>query len=331
MDRSARLRHWLADLGIAAEPRPASADASFRRYWRVALPDAGTRIVMDAPPDKEPVGPWLAVQRLLHEAGVAVPRVEAVDAAEGFVLMEDFGDRPYAGNVPLESAHERYAQVLGALATMQALPRPDWLPEYDREKLLAELRLFPEWYLRRHLGVTLTASEETMLERLFEALVARALAQPRVFVHRDYHSRNLMLLDEGRGPGVLDFQDAVWGPITYDAVSLFKDAYVDLTEEFALDLLVRYWQVAKRLGLPIHTEFEAFYTDYEWMGVQRHLKVLGIFARLAHRDGKTRYLDDLPRVRRHLLLASRRYGELAPLRRLLERLHPEELAVGYTF
>ncbi|MDD2408256.1 MAG: phosphotransferase [Tepidiphilus sp.] len=331
MDRFTRLHRWLTDLGIAAEPRPASADASFRRYWRVALPEGGTRIVMDAPPDKEPLGPWLAVQRLLYGAGIAVPRVEAAEAAEGFVLMEDFGDRPYAGNVPPEAAHERYAQALGALAAMQALPRPDWLPEYDREKLLAELRLFPEWYLRRHLGVTLTPREEERLERLFEALVARALAQPQVFVHRDYHSRNLMLLDEDRGPVVLDFQDAVWGPITYDAVSLFKDAYVDLPEEFVLDLLVRYWQVAKRLGLPIHAEFEAFYADYEWMGVQRHLKVLGIFARLAHRNGKTRYLEDLPRVRRHLLLTSRRYGELAPLRRLLERLHPEDLAVGYTF
>lgn len=157
MDRFARLRHWLADLGIAAEPLPASADASFRRYWRVALPEGGTRIVMDAPPDKEPVGPWLAVQRLLYEAGIAVPCVEAVDAAEGFVLMEDFGDRPYAGNVPIESAHERYAQALGTLATLQSLPRPDWLPDYDREKLLTELRLFPEWYLQRHLGVTLNS------------------------------------------------------------------------------------------------------------------------------------------------------------------------------
>jgi len=212
MDRFARLCHWLADLGIAAEPRPASADASFRRYWRVALPEGGTRIVMDAPPEKEPLAPWLAVQRLLYGAGITVPRLESVDAAEGFVLMEDFGDRPYAGNVSPESAHERYAQALGVLAAMQALTRPDWLPEYDREKLLAELRLFPEWYLRRHLGVTLAPSEEAMLERLFEALVARALAQPRVFVHRDYHGRNLMLLDDGRGPGVLDFQDAVWAP-----------------------------------------------------------------------------------------------------------------------
>lgn len=339
-ERRLALTTWLHDLGIASDSlTPASEDASFRRYWRVRLNDGTTRIVMDAPPEKEAIQPWLQIRASLAEANVPVPTVEAVAAEQGFVLLSDFGSETLAkrlGTQP-ETAHEWYAEALATLLVLQKQPRPAALPEYDAAKLKAELRLFPEWYLGRHLGVTLTATEQQMLEQSFTALIERAQAQPQVFVHRDYHSRNLMVLPDNHplrplgALGVLDFQDAVWGPITYDPVSLLRDAYLEWPEEFTLDLLVRYWQQARRLGVPIHERFDDFYADYEWMGVQRHLKVLGIFARLAYRDGKTGYLDDLPRVRRYLWKALLRYSALKPLLRLFERLHPEEVQVALTF
>ena len=220
-----------------------------------------------------------------------------------------------------------------SLVALQRASRPDVLPEYDRALLARELALFPDWYIARHLGVTLTDAERADLDAVFERLLANNLAQPQVFVHRDYHSRNLMVSGESfpATPGILDFQDAVYGPITYDLVSLYRDAYIDWPEAQELDFVIRYWELARAAGLPVSPDFDAFYRDYEWMGAQRQLKVLGIFARLCHRDGKDGYLADMPLVMDYLRRACKRWRDLGPLLKLLDRLEPEETQVGYTF
>ncbi len=339
-DRTTQLRDWLCLLGIDPESlTPASADASFRRYWRVRLGPESTGIVMDAPPDREPLGPWCAVRDALAAAGLPVPAVLAAQWEKGFLLITDLGNETLLArltNAP-EEAHDLYAEALAILLMQQRMERFAALPDYDRTRLAQELALFPEWYITHHLGTTLSKAEEEGLQRTFHLLIDRALGQPQVVVHRDYHSRNLMVLPadhpfcSSSRLGVVDFQDAVWGPITYDLVSLMRDAYIAWPEEMTLDLLVRYWQQARRFGLPVSAQFDQWYADYEWMGVHRHLKVLGIFARLAYRDGKTGYLAELPRVRHYLWKAVQRYGALRPLLTLLMRLHPEEVETGFTF
>ena len=342
MHRLEQLRTWLAAAlpGQSFELAPASADASFRRYFRASFADGSpSRIVMDAPPEKEDVRPWLHVAELFRAAGAHVPEVLAQDLAQGFLLLSDLGSTTYLQALKAQDDEHRaahlYADALGSLAAIQCASRPGMLPEYDRALLLRELQLFPEWYVARHKGVTLTDAETAMLNAAFDKILAVNLAEPQVFVHRDYHSRNLMLLEPadglGANPGVIDFQDAVYGPITYDLVSLFKDAYIRWDEEFVLDLLIRYWETAKKLGLPVRAEFADFHRDFEWMGVQRHIKVLGIFARLCHRDGKDGYLADMPLVMDYLRRACKRYRDLGPLLKLLDRLEPEETQVGYTF
>lgn len=339
MQRLELLHSWLAAQlpGRAFTLAPASADASFRRYFRVSFDDGGdTLIVMDAPPAHEDCRPWLKIAQLFRDAGAHVPDVLAEDLDQGFLLLSDLGSTTYLAALqqptddPLRDAH-LYADALGTLAAIQSASRPGVLPEYDRALLLRELMLFPEWYIARHKGVTLTDKENAALNTVFERILAVNLAEPQVFVHRDYHSRNLMHLPGGRNPGVIDFQDAVYGPITYDLVSLFKDAYIRWDEEFTLDLLIRYWEMARTLGLPVREAFDDFHRDFEWMGVQRHLKVLGIFARLYHRDGKEGYLKDMPLVMDYLRRACKRYGELGPLLKLLDRLDPEQVEYGYTF
>jgi hypothetical protein len=220
--------------------------------------------------------------------------------------------------------------AIDALVLLQVQSRPEVLPEYDRALLLRELMLFPEWYIGKHLGVSMTEAQTVELNKVFDALLANNLAQPQVFVHRDYHSRNLMVLDTGN-PGILDFQDAVYGPITYDLVSLLRDAYIQWDEEMVLDWAIRYWERAKRAGLPVNPDIDAFYRDFEFMGLQRHLKVLGIFARLYHRDGKDAYLKDLPLVMEYTRKAANRYTALKPLVRLLDALEDKAPQVGYTF
>ena len=346
MHRLEQLRAWLAATlpGQPFDLAPASADASFRRYFRASFADGSpSRIVMDAPPEKEDVRPWLHVAELFRAAGAHVPEVLAQDLDQGFLLLSDLGSTTYlnalqppADQAPdLHRAAHLYADALGALAAIQCASRPGVLPEYDRALLSRELQLFPEWYIARHKGVTLTDAETAMLDTAFERILAVNLAEPQVFVHRDYHSRNLMLLDPtdglGANPGIIDFQDAVYGPISYDLVSLFKDAYIRWDEDFVLDMLIRYWETAKKLGLPVRAEFADFHRDFEWMGVQRHIKVLGIFARLCHRDGKDGYLADMPLVMDYLRRACKRYRDLGPLLKLLDRLEPEETQVGYTF
>jgi aminoglycoside/choline kinase family phosphotransferase len=325
--RAVLLRGWLDRLfpsrrgerGIGIEP--ASADASFRRYFRVTLASGETRIVMDAPPGREDCRPFLRVAALFRDAGAHVPEVYAQNLEQGFLLLSDMGSRTYLDALGADTAPALYRDANAALVAIQRASRPGVLPGYDRALLEREMNLFPDWYVVRHLGVTLDSGQETALRGVFETLLANNLAQPRVFVHRDYHSRNLMAVDGAypANPGVLDFQDAVYGPITYDPVSLYRDAYVAWDEERELDFVIRYWETARRAALPVGADFDAFHRDYEWMGAQRQIKVLGIFARLFHRDGKDGYLKDMPRVLGYLRRASRHHRELMPLARLLDQ------------
>lgn len=334
MERRNQIQAWLDRLFPGRGPilAPASADASFRRYFRATLDDGSTRIVMDAPPANEDCRPWLRVQKLFRDAGAHVPEVLAQDLERGFLLLSDLGNATYLQSLNPDNAASLYADAVSSLVAIQRSSRPGVLPEYDRVLLRRELDLFPEWYLARHHRLELSSTEKASLEAVFERILAVNLAEPRVYVHRDYHSRNLMHIDatEARNPGIIDFQDAVYGPISYDMVSLLKDAYIEWDEDLCLDWLVRYWEQARKAGLPVATDFGEFFRDYEWMGVQRHIKVLGIFARLYHRDGKDAYLKDLPLVARYLRKACERYGELSPLRKLLDRVEDKVTVLGYT-
>jgi hypothetical protein len=317
--RLVELERWLGAQfpSLPCTLAPASADASFRRYFRARLPDGRSFIVMDAPPGREDCRPFLRIAALFADAGAHVPAIHAQDLAAGFLLLEDLGDATYLDRLERgDDPAPLYAAATDTLVRLQCASRPGVLPEYDRALLERELNLFPEWYVAKELRRTLAPQDEQVLRAAFEALLASNLAQPRVYVHRDYHSRNLMASDPL--PGVLDFQDAVYGPITYDLVSLLRDAYVRREEDAVLDGAARYWEKARKAGLPVRADFGEFYRDFEWMGAQRQLKVVGIFARLAHRDGKSRYLADIPLVREYLLATCRRYRELAPLARLLE-------------
>jgi aminoglycoside/choline kinase family phosphotransferase len=334
MKRRNQIQTWLDGLlpGQGFTLAPASADASFRRYFRATLDDGTTRIVMDAPPANEDCRPWLLVQKLFQDAGAHVPEVLAQDMERGFLLLSDLGNATYLQALNADNAVPLYADAITALIRIQQASRPAVLPEYDRALLRRELELFPEWYLAKHHRLELSTAEKASLGAVFERILAVNLSEPKVFVHRDYHSRNLMHIDgAGTGnPGIIDFQDAVYGPISYDMVSLLKDAYIEWDEDLALDWLVRYWEQARKAGLPVAADFGEFFRDYEWMGVQRHVKVLGIFARLYHRDGKDGYLKDLPLVARYLRKACERYGELSPLRKLLDRVEDKITVLGYT-
>lgn len=332
--RLSLLQAWLPTLAAAPTRietlRPASVDASFRRYFRVDTPDGNTRIVMDAPPPQEDVRPFIHVAAVFGEAGVSVPTVLAQDVERGFLLLSDLGSTTYLHLLDKDSAPQLYRDAIEALVLLQIRSRPGVLPEYDRALLLRELQLFPDWYLARHREVTLDDDRKNTLVNMFDTLLANNLAQARVYVHRDYHSRNLMALPDGN-PGILDFQDAVHGPITYDLVSLLRDAYIRWDEEMVLDWAIRYWERASRAGLPVAPDIDAFYRDVEFMGVQRHLKILGIFARLYHRDGKDTYLKHMPLVMEYIMQAARRYTALTPLVRLIEQLENKAPQTGYTF
>ena len=322
--RAEQARTWaLAQLQLAdAAFAPASADASFRRYFRVG---AGARswIVMDAPPDKEDCGPFVAVAKLLRRWGLNAPEILAEDRARGFLLLPDLGTQTFlqaiqAGADPAPL----FEDALDALVQMQSRSLADadglrGLPAYDAALLWREVRLFSEWYLPRHLGVTLGGDEAGELERVMGLLVKSALAQPRCFVHRDFMPRNLMV--SAPNPGILDFQDAVVGPVSYDAVCLYKDAFWSWPKEFVVAGLERYWGFARALRVPVPADYAEFAREAEWMGLQRHLKVLGIFARLTYRDGKAHYVADTPRFVRYVMDVAPGYPELAPLVRLFHK------------
>jgi aminoglycoside/choline kinase family phosphotransferase len=318
--RRAALERWLADQlpGRALSLAPASEDASFRRYFRATLDDASSFVAMDAPPDKEDCRAFVLVASLLQQAGVHAPRVHAQDLAQGFLLLSDLGTRTYLQELTPDNASTLFADATDALVRWQLATRPGALPPYDEALLRRELQLFPDWYITRHLGTALSTSQKENLEKIFRLLIDSALAQPQVYVHRDYMPRNLMVCDPN--PGVLDFQDAVTGPISYDMVSLVRDAFLSWDDEPVLDWTVRYWEKAKRAGLPVEADFGEFWRAFEWMGLQRHLKVLGIFARINYRDGKPRYLSDTPRFVRYARDVARRYSALSPLIRLLDEL-----------
>ena len=328
--RIAALKAWLsAQLGgLSFALAPASSDAGFRRYFRASFANE-TRIVMDAPPDKEDCRPFLRVAQLMRAAGVHVPAVYATDVDQGFLLLSDMGPTTYLQALTTGNADDLFRAATDALVRWQLASRPDVLPPYDEILLRRELNLFPEWYIGRHRGFTLGEAQKQALDAVFALVVASNLAQSSVYVHRDYMPRNLMYCEPN--PGVLDFQDAVYGPITYDVASLFKDAFISWPEERVLDWAIRYWEKAKRAHLPVNGDFGEFYRDMEWMGLQRHLKVLGIFARLSYRDGKPHYLTDTPRFVKYVRDVAARYNGLAPLLRLLDDVEGTQRVVGYTF
>jgi aminoglycoside/choline kinase family phosphotransferase len=322
MQRQQQLTDWLSSL-FPDQPftlAPASADASFRRYFRATFGDGSTRVVMDAPPQHENCEPFLHIGKLFEQAGTHVPHVYAQDLTQGFLLLSDLGNTTYLQALQTESPKQLYAAATDALIKIQLASKPDELPPYNEALLRRELDLFPEWYIGKHLGVTLSDKQKVKLEEVFQRILSNNLAQPCVYVHRDYHSRNLMFVPDNN-PGILDFQDAVYGPITYDLASLFKDAYIQWEEADVMDWLIPYWEKARKAGLPVREDFGEFYRDYEMMGVQRHIKVLGIFARLYHRDGKDGYLKDMPLVMEYLHKACERYIDLKPLLNILLELN----------
>ncbi|MGA7179137.1 MAG: phosphotransferase [Thiobacillaceae bacterium] len=330
MERIEALRQWTAGcLGSKEfDLTPASSDASFRRYFRATF-NGGNYIVMDAPPSHEDCHPFIRVARLFADAGVHVPEVLATDLDQGFLLLSDLGPTTYLSVLNESNARDLYQAANHALVKIQLASRPGELPPYDRGLLLREMNLFPEWYVAKYLGHSLTQGQAHQMSHAFEQILANNLAQPQVYVHRDYHSRNLMVSDPN--PGILDFQDAVYGPITYDLASLYKDAYIRWDEEHVLDWVIRYWEAARKARLPVATDFYEFYRDFEWMGVQRHIKVLGIFSRLCYRDGKNGYLKDIPLVMDYLRKACERYTELHPMARLLDQMEDKSVRAGYTF
>ena len=346
--RHAAFDAWLAPLVAAhglhsASLRPASADASFRRYLRLDTSTPGQScIVMDAPPDKENCRPFVQVQALMQQAGLNVPQILAWDETQGFMLLSDLGAQTLIEKLDPERPQDAFAwyqQATDTLLQWQLASRPGVLPVYDEALLRRELALFPDWYIARHRSTTLDAAQQAVLDHAFNRIVAHNLAAPSVFVHRDFMTRNLMAPTTPGGPlGVLDFQDAVYGPITYDIASLLRDAFISWDENFVIDITVRYWEKARKVGLVGASsasgwgaDFGEFYRSVEWMGLQRHLKVAGIFARLTLRDGKPKYLQDTPRFLHYIRTTTDRYRELGPLRKLIDQIEGTEAAMGYAF
>jgi aminoglycoside/choline kinase family phosphotransferase len=315
---------------------PASSDASFRRYFRLAAngPHGRTLIAVDAPPP-EKCREFVQVAHLLETAGVHVPQVLEVDLEAGFMLVTDLGTASYlraladGENADGRPPRTLMRDALDALIRWQLTSREDVLPPFDEAFLRREMELMPEWFIGRHLNLPVDEKIRGVLDRTFALLVASARAQPQVFMLRDFMPRNLMVASPN--PGVLDFQDAVYGPITYDVASLLRDAFLGWDEEFELDCFVYYWERAKKAGLPVDPDFGEFYRQLEWMGLQRHIKVLGLFCRINYRDGKPHYLADLPRFIAYARKVAERYRPLAPFAKLLDQLEGRAADVGYTF
>jgi aminoglycoside/choline kinase family phosphotransferase len=338
--RQGAFGQWLAAIGPAhgldaATLAPASADASFRRYLRIAGA-GGSFIIMDAPPPQEDVRPFVHVAGLLDAAGLTAPRVLEADIERGFLLITDLGQQLYLDALQTATAAQADTLMRDALTTLvQFQTRVDAarLPPFDEPLLTRELNLFPTWCVKEEFGLSWTPAERQTWDRTCRLLIDSALAQPQRAVHADWMPRNLMVIDRARGtsPGILDFQDAVRGPVTYDLASLLRDAFISWPEDQELDWAVRWWQQAREAGVPVDADFGEFWRGLEWMGLQRHLKVLGIFCRLKHRDGKPRYAQDLPRFFGYATRVANRYGPLKPLLRLLEPLSGQAVTAGYTF
>jgi aminoglycoside/choline kinase family phosphotransferase len=318
--------------------RIASADASFRRYLRIDTIHGDTRIVMDAPPDKENCQPFVHVADLMQAAGLHAPEVLDWQREEGFMLLTDLGDRTMMSAIDAERPEANqalYLQAVDALVQWQLASKPGELPPYDEALLRRELGLFPDWYLAQHKGLVVEGKVRQTLDKAFDAIVQRNLAAPSVYVHRDFMPRNLMMPFRHTQLGVLDFQDAVYGPASYDIASLMRDAFLSWDEDFVLDITIRYWEKARKAGLmdfeDWHTDFGAFYRAVEWMGLQRHLKVAGIFARLTLRDGKPKYLADAPRFIAYIRATASRYRELTPLLRLIDEVEGTTPQVGFAY
>lgn len=339
-EREAAFHRWLNALVPdqqlqPATLRPASADASFRRYFRIDAA-GGSRIIMDAPPDKENCHPFVQIAGLMQDAGLNVPQVLAWDEANGFMLLSDLGGQTMMQVIDKQSPTANlplYLRAVDALVAWQQASSPGVLPPYDTALLRRELELFPDWYLARHRGVAVEGKLRETLDAMFALIIERNLAWPSVYVHRDFMPRNLMIPGDPTESrlGVLDFQDAVYGPITYDIASLMRDAFLSWEEDFVLDVTIRYWQQARKAGLPVGDDFGEFYRGVEWMGLQRHLKVAGIFARLTLRDGKPHYLADAPRFIGYIRATCARYSELKPLLRLVDEVEGITEASGYAF
>ena len=345
--RQAAFEQWLAQLVPAhqllpASLRPASADASFRRYLRIDSATGASCIVMDAPPDKENCRPFVLVQGLMAAAGLNVPQILAWNEPGGFMLLSDLGHQTLIERLDPaqpQAAYAWYQQATDVLLQWQLASKPGVLPAYDEALLRRELALFPDWYLAKHRGIALDDKQQATLASAFDAIVAHNLAAPQVYVHRDFMTRNLMAPTEANGPlGVLDFQDAVYGPITYDIASLLRDAFISWEEEFVIDITVRYWEKARKAGLLGATsasgwgdDFGEFYRSVEWMGLQRHLKVAGIFARLTLRDGKPKYLADAPRFMGYIRATAHRYRQLGPLLKMLDQIEGTEPVTGFAY
>jgi aminoglycoside/choline kinase family phosphotransferase len=337
-DQDVRLQHlkvWLdeqlpilfAEHGWGTVPpatlTAASSDASFRRYFRW---EGGGRsfVVMDAPPPQENCKPFVDIAFLLAKSGINVPKIHAEDLERGFLLLNDLGNKTYLDVIDGENADDLFKDALQALLAFQQLPMVAPLPSYDVALLRRELELFPEWYVKHELGLEFDPAQQMLWQQVSDKLIDSALAQPKVLVHRDYMPRNLMLSEPN--PGVLDFQDAVYGPVTYDVTCLFKDAFLSWPEERVRAWLENYWQQAGELGIPVQPDFEDFLRASDLMGVQRHLKVIGIFARICHRDGKPRYLADVPRFFAYIEAVVARRPELAELDVLLASLRAGAIA-----
>jgi len=323
LTRELQITEWLNNILKNQEYtiKPASSDASFRRYFRIVSSNQ-SYILMDAPPEKENSKPFVDIANVLFNAGLNVPKIHKADLKKGFLLLSDLGNKTYLDELNQQNASLLYRDAYLALIKIQKNADTQSLKPYNDSLLMKELSLFPDWYLKLHKSYQMNDSEKNILGLTFDLLIKNINSHTQVFVHRDFHSRNLMFCngDLGENPGILDFQDAVKGSIVYDLVSLFKDAYIVWKEEEIMDWLIRYWEKAKQNKLKVQDDFAEFYRDFEWMGVQRHLKVLGIFARLNYRDHKANYLSDLPAVENYLRRACERYKDLHPLLKLMNKL-----------
>ena len=318
MTRDQTLKRWINEnLVENIDYEPASSDASFRRYFRLNYNNR-SYIVMDAPPEKEPLTSYIDMTKILLENNLRVPKIHKIDKKNGFLLLEDFGKKPLLSVLKVSNYDEYYNAAIKTVIELQKINQNNNLKEYSKKILKHEMALFDEWYLLKNKEILLSEEDMKGLNKTLEIIAESNISQPFFFVHRDFHSRNLMLLNDNE-LGMLDFQDAVVGPITYDLVSLLKDAYIELDEEFIIDKVVRYWERACMEGLLQKSDFSDFFQQFEIMGVQRHLKILGIFSRLSLRDGKHNYLNDIPLVEKYLLNVCERYSVLAPLRKILRR------------